>query len=77
MAPEVLDNPEYFSSTSDVWAFGVVLWQIFTYGDVPYASCSVEDVYELQPRLDPPEEAPSEIASVMERCWVRGLRRLV
>ena len=36
-APEAIQN-QNFTSMSDVWAFGVTLWEIFTYCELPYSS---------------------------------------
>ena len=37
IAPEIVTQ-RTFSQASDVWAFGITLWEIFTFGEVPYPS---------------------------------------
>jgi hypothetical protein len=69
MAPEVLDDVANFTHNSDVWSFGLVLWQIFTYGGLPFPHLTLKEVFDQRPRPDTPEDAPSEVGSIMERCW--------
>jgi serine/threonine protein kinase len=42
-----------FSTKSDVWAFGVLLWEIFTYGMAPYPGVELNSVYGLLERGKP------------------------
>ena len=62
-----------FSSKSDVWAFGVVLWEIFSLGQVPYAGLAVDDEFlrrlEHGFRMDEPELAPNFIGQLLTNCW--------
>ena len=62
-----------FSSQSDVWAFGVVLWEIFSLAKVPYAGLQFDDsfVHRLQNgyRMGKPEFAPDAIVQLMSDCW--------
>eukprot|EP01117_Protostelium_nocturnum_P006517 TRINITY_DN2349_c0_g1_i1.p1 TRINITY_DN2349_c0_g1~~TRINITY_DN2349_c0_g1_i1.p1 ORF type:complete len:731 (+),score=292.86 TRINITY_DN2349_c0_g1_i1:338-2530(+) len=70
--PEVIQKNQY-SSKSDVWSFGVVMWEIFTKGDkMPYSGLSnIETVEAVIKgiRLRRPEECPTEIYELMLRCW--------
>lgn len=43
-AESVFEND--FSTKSDVWAFGVLMWEVFSHGELPYSSLSHEDVLE-------------------------------
>ncbi|XP_056617372.1 inactive tyrosine-protein kinase 7 [Triplophysa dalaica] len=62
-----------FSAKSDVWAFGVLMWEVFSLGELPYNSLNDDNVMEaLQSgKLSgcPPENCPSAVCSLMSRCW--------
>ncbi|XP_015522213.2 tyrosine-protein kinase Shark isoform X1 [Neodiprion lecontei] len=61
-----------FSNASDVWSFGVTLWEMFSYGDQPYGDRRGVDVIQLVEngeRLEKPDKCPEHIYTVMKRCW--------
>ncbi|VUZ43644.1 unnamed protein product [Hymenolepis diminuta] len=61
-----------FSSKSDVWAFGVVLWELATYGLSPYPGVELHGVYQLLEkgyRMQRPHGCPESVYSIMHRCW--------
>ncbi|KAK6989783.1 tyrosine-protein kinase transmembrane receptor ROR1-like isoform X1, partial [Biomphalaria glabrata] len=61
-----------FTTDSDVWAFGVVLWEIFSYGLQPYYGFSNQEVIEMirsRQILACPEECPARIYGLMVECW--------
>ncbi|KAG7271720.1 hypothetical protein CRUP_001304 [Coryphaenoides rupestris] len=71
-APESL-RVGAFSHSSDVWMFGVTLWEMFTYCEEPWFGlsgrqilCRVERDGE---RLERPPDCPQELYSVMRKCW--------
>ncbi|CAH0380911.1 unnamed protein product [Bemisia tabaci] len=72
-APECISYLR-FTSASDVWAFGVTLWEMFSYGFQPWAALTGHQILEaidepnLQ-RLEQPECCPKEYYSVMLKCW--------
>ncbi|XP_033893215.1 tyrosine-protein kinase ABL1-like isoform X1 [Acipenser ruthenus] len=70
-APESLAYNK-FSIKSDVWAFGVLLWEIATYGMSPYPGIDLSQVYELLEkdyRMDRPEGCPEKVYELMRGCW--------
>ena len=71
MPPEaILYNK--FSSQSDVWSFGVLLWEVFSYAFQPYYGLTHEEVIaalRAGRTLDPPEAAPPAVYSLMKSCW--------
>ncbi|XP_049864893.1 tyrosine-protein kinase Btk29A isoform X2 [Pectinophora gossypiella] len=69
--PEVL-NYTRFSSKSDVWAFGVLMWEVFTCGKVPYGRMKNSEVVDMVQRgqvLEKPKGCLNEIYNVMRECW--------
>ncbi|KAK7097302.1 tyrosine-protein kinase Btk-like [Littorina saxatilis] len=70
--PEVLQYTR-FSSKSDVWAFGILMWEIFTCGEMPYRDKRNVDVVDYvvtqNKRLSKPSNCPMIIYQVMMRCW--------
>ncbi|KAM7409061.1 hypothetical protein PAMA_002664 [Pampus argenteus] len=67
-----------FSTKSDVWAFGVLMWEVFSHGEMPYAKLSDDEVLEgLQTgklKLPVPDGCPSKIYKLMVRCWAPSLK---
>ncbi|XP_039107243.1 high affinity nerve growth factor receptor [Hyaena hyaena] len=63
-----------FTTESDVWSFGVVLWEIFTYGKQPWYQLSNPEAIECitQGReLERPRACPPEVYAIMQGCWQR------
>ena len=61
-----------FTTESDVWAFGVVLWEIYSYGLQPYYGYSNSEVIEMirsRQLLPCPEDCPSRMYAFMVECW--------
>ncbi|XP_028672496.1 tyrosine-protein kinase ZAP-70 [Erpetoichthys calabaricus] len=70
-APECI-NFHKFSSKSDVWSFGVTMWEAFSYGQKPYKKMKGPEVIqfiESGSRLDCPSVCPPEMYSLMKACW--------
>ncbi|XP_069506406.1 ephrin type-A receptor 1 isoform X2 [Ambystoma mexicanum] len=70
-APEAIAQ-RIFTSASDVWSFGIVMWEVLCYGDKPYGDMSNQEVMksiEDGYRLPPPVDAPSILYDLMKRCW--------
>ncbi|XP_030630811.1 tyrosine-protein kinase Tec [Chanos chanos] len=69
--PEVLHYCKY-SSKSDVWSFGVLMWEIFTEGKTPFENkTNAEVVNEVTQghRLYRPHKASAAVYEIMFRCW--------
>ncbi|XP_051962562.1 non-receptor tyrosine-protein kinase TNK1 isoform X2 [Xyrauchen texanus] len=61
-----------FSHASDVWMFGVTLWEMFTYCKEPWLGLSGRQILyhvERGERLGRPPDCPQELYSVMRKCW--------
>ncbi|XDB48205.1 PREDICTED: ephrin type-A receptor 10 [Capra hircus] len=70
-APETLQFG-HFSSASDVWSFGVVMWEVMAFGERPYWDMSGQDVIKAVEdgfRLPPPRNCPSPLHRLMLACW--------
>ena len=71
-APESV-NYGKFSSKSDVWSFGVTLWEMFSFGEQPYSGkdgTQVREFVERGGRLPKPRECPDKIYRKMKECWL-------
>ncbi|XP_066221723.1 muscle, skeletal receptor tyrosine-protein kinase isoform X7 [Saccopteryx leptura] len=71
MPPESIFFNRY-TTESDVWAYGVVLWEIFSYGLQPYYGMAHEEViYYVRDGniLSCPENCPLELYNLMRLCW--------
>ncbi|KAJ1528736.1 hypothetical protein ONE63_007126 [Megalurothrips usitatus] len=72
-APECISYLR-FTSASDVWAYGVTLWEMFSYGFQPWAALTGHQILEAidEPnfqRLEQPECCPKEYYTLMLKCW--------
>ncbi|XP_015759041.1 PREDICTED: inactive tyrosine-protein kinase transmembrane receptor ROR1-like isoform X1 [Acropora digitifera] len=72
MAPEAL-NTLQFSHRTDVWSYGVLLWELYSFGSQPYAGLSnqeaIEQIRDLQV-LPCPDQCPARMYGLMrEECW--------
>ncbi|XP_023248956.1 mast/stem cell growth factor receptor Kit isoform X1 [Seriola lalandi dorsalis] len=72
MSPESIFECVY-TFESDVWSYGILLWEIFSLGNSPYPGMPVDaKFYKLIKegyRMDAPEFAPSEMYQIMRSCW--------
>ena len=82
MATECFDGK--FSEKSDVWAFGVTMWELFTLAkQLPYRHLSDEEVIhnalKREHRQFPPQprSCPQSVYEIMERCWVVDLNERI
>lgn len=71
-APESLTN-EVYTSKSDVWSFGILMWEIFSRGDQPYPDISknytVAEKVKRGYNMDAPAETPEGCYNLMKNCW--------
>lgn len=70
-APEAFQHRK-FSSASDVWSFGVLMWEVMSYGERPYWDMSNQEVMKAvadQYRLPAPHNCPAALHSLMLQCW--------
>ncbi|XP_063311007.1 tyrosine-protein kinase SYK isoform X1 [Pelobates fuscus] len=70
-APECI-NYYKFSSKSDVWSFGVLMWEAYSYGQKPYKGMKGGEVLQMiesGKRMECPIRCPSEIYDLMKKCW--------
>ncbi|XP_053548996.1 ephrin type-B receptor 5-like [Bombina bombina] len=73
MSPEAHQQRK-FSSASDVWSYGIVMWEVTSYGERPYwdmGNQEVLDALEQEYRLPPPPDCPSVLHLLMLDCWQR------
>ncbi|XP_063185801.1 proto-oncogene tyrosine-protein kinase ROS isoform X1 [Chroicocephalus ridibundus] len=73
MAPESLMDG-VFTNRSDVWAFGVLVWETLTLGQQPYPGFSNTQVLHhvrSGGRLETPNNCPDDLCDLMTRCWAQ------
>lgn len=71
MALESLFDRVY-TEKSDVWSFGVCLWEIFTLGGAPYPSLPTEQLLDFLSegdRMEQPHNCPLDMYTIMRDCW--------
>lgn len=71
MAPESLADHIY-TTKSDVWAFGVLCWELITLGASPYPGIPPQNLYTLLKqgyRMECPKNCSEEIYSIVRSCW--------
>ncbi|XP_062858175.1 platelet-derived growth factor receptor alpha isoform X2 [Trichomycterus rosablanca] len=72
MAPEsIFDN--LYTTLSDVWSYGILLWEIFSLGGTPYPGMVVDSSFynkiKSGYRMAKPEHASSDVYELMAKCW--------
>ncbi|KZC13937.1 Tyrosine-protein kinase CSK, partial [Dufourea novaeangliae] len=70
-APEALKQSK-FSNKSDMWSFGILLWEIYSFGRVPYPRIPLADVIkcvEKGYKMEPPDGCPHEVYDIMRQAW--------
>ncbi|XP_073333844.1 tyrosine-protein kinase Fer isoform X2 [Pagrus major] len=70
-APEALNYGRY-SSESDVWSYGILLWETFSLGVCPYPGMTNQQAREQVEkgyRMACPQRCPDDVYKVMQRCW--------
>ncbi|KAL4228192.1 hypothetical protein ACF0H5_013626 [Mactra antiquata] len=75
-APEALRDNK-FTSKSDMWSFGILLWEIYSFGRVPYPRIPLADVVmhvERGYRMEAPEGCPPEIYQIMTDAWKKDAK---
>ncbi|XP_037531550.1 platelet-derived growth factor receptor beta [Nematolebias whitei] len=72
MAPESIFNNLY-TTLSDVWSYGILLWEIFTLGGTPYPDLPMNEIFynalKRGYRMAKPAHASDEIYEIMKKCW--------
>ncbi|PVD24076.1 hypothetical protein C0Q70_14546 [Pomacea canaliculata] len=77
LSPEALLWGQY-SSKSDVWSYGILLWEVATFGGTPYAGIPPDricDMHQSHYRLPQPPSCPDPLYRVMRCCWQEDPRK--
>ncbi|XP_035216226.1 proto-oncogene tyrosine-protein kinase receptor Ret-like [Stegodyphus dumicola] len=71
MAIESLED-QIYTSKSDVWSFGIVMWEIMMQGATPYPGVTPQRLYNLLKagyRMSKPDSCSDEVYHLMRQCW--------
>jgi hypothetical protein len=71
MSPESLLFGRYAQDT-DIWSFGILIWEIFNYACTPYSGCTNPEVIQMirdRQLLMIPDECPQRVYQLMLECW--------
>ena len=63
-----------FTLKSDVWSFGILIWEIYTFGRLPYTGLSNHEVIDFikeRRLLNQPDACPLGVYDIMRSCWTR------
>uniref|UniRef100_A0A914CSM9 Protein kinase domain-containing protein n=1 Tax=Acrobeloides nanus TaxID=290746 RepID=A0A914CSM9_9BILA len=63
-----------FSEKSDVWSFGVLMYEMFTFGSVPYINMNNDELLvflQTGERLERPNNISDELYEIMLSCWIK------
>ncbi|KAK5909376.1 hypothetical protein CesoFtcFv8_003310 [Champsocephalus esox] len=70
-SPEAI-REKRFSTKSDVWSYGILLWEIYSFGRVPYPRIPLKEVVprvEKGYKMDAPDGCPPVVYDLMKQCW--------
>lgn len=66
-----------WSSKSDIWSFGVLVWEVFNKAELPYSEICNEDVLHKlkvgELKLSTLKDAPESLVKLLEKCWSQNL----
>ncbi|KAA0709844.1 Platelet-derived growth factor receptor beta [Triplophysa tibetana] len=72
MAPESIFHNLY-TTLSDVWSYGILLWEIFTLGGTPYPDLPMNELFysalKRGYRMTKPTYASDDVYEIMKKCW--------
>ncbi|CAG2213733.1 unnamed protein product [Mytilus edulis] len=72
MAPECMSSTKKATEKSDVWSYGIVLWEIFSMGETPYPDVKgprLPDWLRQNNRMAKPEYCDDQFYKMMKKCW--------
>jgi len=63
---------QVYTSQSDVWSYGILLWEIMTLGGTPYPGIPAQELFkrlESGQRMEAPPNCPQQMYAIMIECW--------